>query len=66
MDETRRKRLAAIWVAFAAVMVLYAVADGFAADLGDLLALAVATLGVALAYVYYANPRGMLDFGNGE
>lgn len=66
MDETRRRRLAAIWVLFAAAMGYFTVADGFAVAVGDLLGLAAAALGLALAYVYYANPRGVLDFGRTE
>ncbi|KZN24733.1 hypothetical protein A4G99_10370 [Haladaptatus sp. R4] len=63
MDETKRRRLTLIWVAFAAVMVYYVFASGFTGSVGDLLGLLTAALGVVLAAVYYFNPRGMLTFG---
>ncbi|MFC4552981.1 MULTISPECIES: hypothetical protein [Halorussus] len=64
MDETRRRRLAVIWTAFAVVMAYVTFADGFAVGVGDLLGTLAVLLGLALAYLYYANPRGMLDFGS--
>lgn len=63
MDETKRKRLAAVWLLFALLMGYSAVAGGLTASLGELLRLLVASLGVGLAAVYYLNPRGILDFG---
>lgn len=63
MDDTRRRRLAAIWIGFALVMAYVTISDGFALAVGDLLGLFTVALGLALAYVYYANPNGMLDFG---
>ena len=38
-------------------------ADGFTANVGGLLSVSAALLGLGLAYVYYANPRGTLSFG---
>lgn len=61
MDETRRRRLAAIWVGFALVMSYVTLADGFTVDVGDILGLVAVLLALALAYVYYVNPGGMLD-----
>ena len=66
MDDTRRKRLAAVWVGFALLMAYVTLADGFAVETSDLLGLVAVLLGVALAYLYYANPGGMLDFGSSE
>ena len=66
MDEQRRRRVAVIWVAFAAVMAYITFSDGFAADAGDLLGALAVLLGLGLAYVYYANPNGMLDFGESD
>ncbi|WP_128477036.1 hypothetical protein [Halorussus pelagicus] len=66
MDEQRRRRVAVIWVAFAAAMAYVTLLDGFTADAGDLLGALAVLLGLGLAYVYYANPNGMLDFGEGE
>lgn len=63
MNETKRRRLALIWSAFVGVIAYVTFADGFTADLGDLLGILLMVLGAGLAYVYYANPRGMLDFG---
>jgi hypothetical protein len=63
MDETRRKRLAAVWAGFALVMAYVTLADGGAFGVGDLLGAVAVALGLALAYVYYANPGGLLDFG---
>ena len=63
MDETKRRRLTLIWLAFAVVMVYYVFGSGFTGSVGDLLGLLTAALGVALAAVYYFNPRGMLSFG---
>lgn len=63
MDETRRRRLSVIWVAFALVMAYVILADGFQFGANDLLGMMAVLLGLGLAYVYYANPRGMLDFG---
>jgi threonine/homoserine efflux transporter RhtA len=62
MDDTKRRRLTAVWVAFAVVVTYVTLADGFTSDVGDLLGLLVALLGLGLAYVYYANPNGILDF----
>jgi len=62
-NETHRRRLAVVWVAFAVVMAYVTVADGITTDVGDLVGLLTVALGLALAYVYYANPNGMLDFG---
>jgi len=66
MDEQRRRRIAIIWTAFAVVMAYITFSDGFAADAGDLLGVVAVILGLGLAYVYYANPNGMLDFGETE
>lgn len=63
MDETRRRRLSVIWTAFAIVMAYITFADGFQFGANDLLGLLAILLGLGLAYVYYANPWGMLDFG---
>lgn len=63
MDDTKRRRLAVVWVAFAVVIAYVTLADGFTAEIGDLLGLLVAVLGLGLAYVYYANPNEILDFG---
>lgn len=63
MDETKRRRLAVVWVAFALLIAYFALADGFTAEVGDLLGLLVALLGLGLAYLYYANPGGVLDLG---
>ena len=61
MDETKRRRLAVIWVAFAVVIAYVTLADGFTVGVGDLLGLLVALLGLGLAYIYYANPNEILD-----
>ncbi|RBI63214.1 hypothetical protein [Halomicrococcus sp. NG-SE-24] len=61
MDETKRRRLAGIWLAFAVLMAYITLADGFVMGVGDLLGLLVALLGVALAVVYYLNPSGLLS-----
>jgi threonine/homoserine efflux transporter RhtA len=66
MNETRRRRLALIWTAFAVVMVYVTLSDGFAFGTSDLLGLVAVALGVGLAYFYYANPGGLLDFGDVE
>ena len=66
MDETRRRRLALIWIAFSLVMAYVTLSDGFAVGASDLLGLAAVALGIGLAYFYYANPGGMLDFGDVE
>ena len=66
MDETRRRRLALIWTAFAVVMAYVTLSDGFVVGTSDLLGLVAVALGVGLAYLYYANPRGLLDFGKTE
>lgn len=66
MDETRRRRLAFIWIAFAVVMAYVTLSDGFEAGTSDLLGLVAVALGIGLAYLYYANPGGMLDFGEVE
>lgn len=63
MDEKRRRRLAVIWSAFAVAVAYVTFADGFTADLGDLLGVLLILLGAALAYVYYANPGDVLSFG---
>lgn len=62
MDETKRRRLAAIWVTFAFAMGYVTLADGFTADLGDAIGLLAVLLGVGLAYLYYANPGEVLSF----
>lgn len=62
MDETKRRRLTLIWLAFAVAIGYYVFASGFTGTLGDLLGLLTAALGVVLAAVYYFNPRGMLSF----
>ncbi|MFC4450762.1 hypothetical protein [Halorussus aquaticus] len=66
MDEQRRRRTAIIWTAFAAVMTYVTFSDGFTADAADLLGAVAVVLGLGLAYVYYANPNGMLDFGESD
>jgi len=66
MDEQRRRRVSVIWTVFAFVMVYVTFADGFTADAGDLLGLVAVLMGLGLAYVYYANPNGMLDLGESE
>jgi hypothetical protein len=66
MDETKRRRLAAIWVTFAFAMGYVTLADGFTADLGDAIGLFAVLLGVGLAYMYYANPGEMLTFESEE
>jgi hypothetical protein len=63
MDETRRRRLSVIWTAFALLMAYVTLSDGFAVGASDLLGLVAVVLGAALAYLYYANPGGMLDLG---
>lgn len=63
MDEKRRRRLAVIWSGFVAAIAYVTFADGFAADLGDLLGVLLMVLGAALVYVYYANPGDVLSFG---
>jgi hypothetical protein len=60
MDETKRRRLAGIWLAFAIVMAYITFADGFAVGVGDLLRLLVTLFGVALAVLYYLNPSDLL------
>ena len=62
MDETKRRRLTFIWLAFAAAIGYYVFARGFTGSAGDLLGLFTAALGVMLAAVYYFNPRGVLSF----
>jgi membrane-associated phospholipid phosphatase len=66
MDEPRRRRLALIWIAFALVMGYVTLSDGFAFGTSDLLGLVAVALSVGLAYLYYANPGGILDFGDVE
>ena len=66
MDEQRRRRVALIWTGFAVVMAYVTVSDGFAVGVSDLLGALAVALGLGLAYVYYANPGGMLDLGDGE
>jgi threonine/homoserine efflux transporter RhtA len=66
MDETRRRRLALIWTAFAVVMAYVTLADGVEMEASDLLGAVAVALGLGLAYLYYANPGGMLDFGETE
>ncbi|UPV75523.1 hypothetical protein M0R89_05505 [Halorussus limi] len=66
MDEQRRRRVAVIWTAFAAVMAYIVLADGFTVGASDVLGLVAVLLGLGLAYVYYANPGGMLDLGESE
>ncbi|WP_137284291.1 hypothetical protein [Halorussus salinisoli] len=66
MDEQRRRRVAVIWTGFALVMAYVTLSDGFAVGVSDLLGLVAVALGLGLAYLYYANPGGMLDFGETE
>lgn len=66
MDEQRRRRVSVIWTVFAFVMAYVTFADGFTADAGDLLGTVAVLMGLGLAYVYYANPNGMLDLGESE
>ncbi|NHN60410.1 MULTISPECIES: hypothetical protein [Halorussus] len=66
MDEQRRRRVAVIWTAFAVVMGYVTLSDGFAVGASDLLGVLAVALGLGLAYVYYANPGGLLDFGERE
>ncbi|NEU55390.1 hypothetical protein [Halorussus sp. MSC15.2] len=66
MDERRRRRVAIIWTAFAFVMGYVTISDGVTVGVSDVLGLVAVVLGLGLAYVYYANPGGMLDFGEGE
>lgn len=63
MEKKRRRRLTGIWVLFALLMAYITFSDGFVVGVSDLLGLFTALLGLALAYVYYANPNGVLDFG---
>ncbi|WP_227375223.1 hypothetical protein [Haladaptatus halobius] len=62
MDETKRRRLAIIWVAFAGVMAFYVLRDGVDASANDLLGLVTVALGVGLAALYYLNPGDVLSF----
>lgn len=62
MEETKRRRLSLIWMAFALAMGYYALADGFDAATGELLSLLVALFGVGLAALYYFNPGDVLSF----
>ncbi|PSP56735.1 hypothetical protein BRC82_01270 [Halobacteriales archaeon QS_1_67_19] len=64
MDETRRRRLAIIWVVFAFVMTYVTLVDGIGPELADLLGLVAVLLALGLAYVYRANPNGVLDLGD--
>ncbi|WP_276299760.1 hypothetical protein [Halorussus lipolyticus] len=66
MDETRRRRLAVIWAAFSVVMAYVTLADGVEMGTSDLLGGVAVAIGLGLAYLYYANPSGMLDFGESE
>ncbi|UPW01560.1 hypothetical protein M0R88_05505 [Halorussus gelatinilyticus] len=66
MDEQRRRRVAVVWTAFAAVMAYVTLAGGFAADASDLLGAVAVLMGLGLAYVYYANPNGVLNFGESD
>ncbi|MFC7082116.1 hypothetical protein [Halorussus caseinilyticus] len=66
MDEQRRRRVAVIWTAFALVMAYVTISDGFSVGASDLLGVLAVALGLGLAYVYYANPGGLLDFGEAE
>lgn len=66
MEKKRRNRLAVIWSGFVLAIGYVTFADGFAADLGDLLGVLLMVLGAALVYVYYANPGDVLSFGTEE
>ncbi|WP_435177060.1 hypothetical protein [Halorussus sp. AFM4] len=66
MDEQRRRRVAVIWTAFAVVMGYVTLSDGFAVGASDLLGALAVALGLGLAYVYYANPGGLLNLGDRE
>ena len=66
MDEQRRRRLAVIWSGFVAAIAYVTLADGFTADLGDLLGVLLMVLGAALVYVYHANPGDVPSFGTEE
>ncbi|WP_266079118.1 hypothetical protein [Haladaptatus caseinilyticus] len=63
MDETKRRRRALIWVAFAVVMAAYVFQDGFDTSASDLLGLFTVAFGVGLAAFYYLNPGDVLSFG---
>ncbi|WP_227352887.1 hypothetical protein [Haladaptatus salinisoli] len=62
MDQRKRRRLAAVWVAFAGLMAFYVLRDGVDASTSDLLGLVTAALGVGLAALYYLNPGDVLSF----
>ncbi|WP_458190095.1 hypothetical protein [Haladaptatus sp. NG-WS-4] len=62
MDETRRRRLAVIWVVFAGLMAVYVLRDGLDTSASDLLGLVTVALGVGLAAIYYLNPGDVLSF----
>ena len=62
MDQTKRRRLAAIWVTFAFAMGYVTLSDGVTGDLGDGIGLLAVLLGLGLAYLYYANPGEVLSF----
>ncbi|WP_435155737.1 hypothetical protein [Haladaptatus sp. DFWS20] len=62
MDETKRRRLSLIWVAFAVVMAMYVFQDGFDTSLNDLIGLTAVVFGVGLAALYYLNPGDVLSF----
>lgn len=66
MDETRRKRLAVIWVAFAILMSYVTFSNGFTAGAADLIGIVGILFGVGLAWLYYVNPNDVLTFGSGE
>lgn len=62
MDETKRRRLSLIWIAFALVMAIYVFQNGFDTSLNELIGLAAVILGVGLAALYYLNPDDVLSF----
>ena len=66
MDETKRRRLAAVWVVFALVLGYVTLSNRFTLGVADLLGLFAALFGLGLAWVYYTNPKDVLTFGSGE
>ncbi|HMB49341.1 MAG TPA: hypothetical protein VKM69_01645 [Natronoarchaeum rubrum] len=59
MDETKRHRLAAIWIAFALLVAYVRLADGFTLGVGDVLGLLVSLLGLGLGVAYYRGDVGL-------